>query len=317
MLFFSPSAIKSYLSAGNSAEPVAFCVGNTTAVAAIVEFDKVYVAETPSVEAVTALVVEKFKIKGQFFSLSEKLSKRIIEIAKAKSMNRTRRLRKSEGIRRLVRENQLTIDDFIYPLFVEEGKNIEKEIVSMPGIKRYSLDKIDKELDEVVALNLPAVLLFGIPSEKDEVGSETWNDNGVIQQAIRHIKTKYPSLYVITDVCFCEYTSHGHCGIIHENDVHNDDTLVNIAKQVVSHAKAGVDMVAPSGMMDGTIATIREALDHTGYGDLPIMGYSVKYASAFYGPFRDAADSSPSFGDRNTYQMDPANRDEGMREATF
>ena len=217
--------------------------------------------------------------------MSEKLSKRIIEIAKAKSMNRTRRLRKSEGIRRLVRENQLTIDDFIYPLFVEEGKNIEKEIVSMPGIKRYSLDKIDKELDEVVALNLPAVLLFGIPSEKDEVGSETWNDNGVIQQAIRHIKTKYPSLYVITDVCFCEYTSHGHCGIIHENDVHNDDTLVNIAKQVVSHAKAGVDMVAPSGMMDGTIATIREALDHTGYGDLPIMGYSVKYASAFLRSF--------------------------------
>ncbi|WBX75207.1 porphobilinogen synthase [Tenacibaculum ovolyticum] len=232
-------------------------------------------------------------------------------------MFRTRRLRKTEGIRRLVRETKLSVDDFIYPLFIEEGENIETEISSMPGIKRFSLDRISKELDEVVELNIPAVLLFGIPSEKDDEGTETWNDNGIMQQAIRFIKKNYPSLYVITDVCFCEYTSHGHCGIIHNNDVDNDATLVNIAKQTVSHARAGADMVAPSGMMDGTIAMMRESLDNTGFSNLPIMGYSVKYASAFYGPFREAVDSAPSFGDRRTYQMDASNRDEGMREATF
>ena len=231
--------------------------------------------------------------------------------------NRTRRLRKSEGIRRLVQETKLSVDDFVYPLFIEEGENIETEIVSMPGIKRYSLDRISKELEEVVELNIPAVLLFGIPSNKDEEGTETWNDNGIMQQAIRFIKKNFPTLYVITDVCFCEYTTHGHCGIIHNNDVENDATLVNIAKQVVSHAKAGVDMVAPSGMMDGTIKMVRETLDNTGFVNLPIMAYSVKYASAFYGPFRDAADSAPTFGDRRTYQMDPANRDEGLREANF
>jgi porphobilinogen synthase len=202
-------------------------------------------------------------------------------------------------------------------LFIEEGTNIETEIVSMPGMKRWSLDRISKELDEVVALDIPAVLLFGIPSKKDEIGSETWNDNGIMQNAIRFIKKNYPNLYVITDVCFCEYTSHGHCGVIHNNDVDNDATLPNIAKQVISHAKAGADMVAPSGMMDGMIATIREALDNTGFYDLPIMSYAVKYASAYYGPFRDAADSAPTFGDRRTYQMDSANRDEALREATF
>lgn len=232
-------------------------------------------------------------------------------------MFRTRRLRKSEGIRRLVRETKLSVDDLIYPLFVEEGTNIETEIVSMPGIKRFSLDRISKELEEVVSLKIPAVLLFGIPSKKDDVGTETWNDTGIIQQAIRFIKKNYPSLYVISDVCFCEYTSHGHCGVIHGKDVDNDATLANIAKQVVSHAKAGVDMVAPSGMMDGTIDMVRQSLDQTGFLNLPIMAYSVKYASAYYGPFRDAADSAPSFGDRNTYQMDPSNRDEAMREATF
>lgn len=232
-------------------------------------------------------------------------------------MNRTRRLRKTENIRRLVRENRLNVDDLIYPLFIEEGTNIETEIVSMPGIKRWSLDRISKELDEVVALDIPAVLLFGIPSKKDEIGSETWNDNGIMQNAIRFIKKNYPSLYIITDVCFCEYTSHGHCGVIHNNDVDNDATLPNIAKQVISHAKAGADMVAPSGMMDGMIATIREALDNTGFYDLPIMSYAVKYASAYYGPFRDAADSAPTFGDRRTYQMDSANRDEALREATY
>jgi porphobilinogen synthase len=232
-------------------------------------------------------------------------------------MFRTRRLRKTDGIRRLVRETKLSVDDFIYPLFIEEGQNIETEIISMPGIKRYSLDTISKELDEVVSLKIPAVLLFGIPAHKDEIGSETWNDNGIIQQAIRFIKANYPDLYVITDVCFCEYTSHGHCGVIHNNDVQNDATLVNLAKQVLSHAKAGVDMVAPSGMMDGTIAMARETLDQSGFSDLPIMAYSVKYSSAFYGPFRDAADSAPSFGNRSTYQMDPANRDEGLRKANF
>ena len=232
-------------------------------------------------------------------------------------MFRTRRLRTSEGIRRLVRETKLSVDDLVYPLFIEEGTDIETEIESMPGIKRFSLDRISKELEEVVSLKIPAVLLFGIPSKKDEEGTETWNDDGIMQQAIRFIKKNYPSLYVITDVCFCEYTSHGHCGIIHENDVDNDATLVNIAKQVVSHAKAGVDMVAPSGMMDGTIYIIRQSLDNTGYTNLPIMAYSVKYASAYYGPFRDAADSAPCFGDRKTYQMDPSNRDEAMREATF
>lgn len=232
-------------------------------------------------------------------------------------MNRTRRLRKTEGIRRLVRENQLSVNDFIYPLFIEEGTGIETEIPSMPGINRYSLDTISKELDEVVALKIPAVLLFGIPSKKDDEGTETWNDNGIMQQAIRFIKKNYPNLYVITDVCFCEYTSHGHCGVIHDNDVENDVTLVNLAKQTVSHAKAGADMVAPSGMMDGAIAMMRESLDNTGFANLPIMGYSVKYASGFYGPFREAVDSVPSFGDRRTYQMDPSNRDEGLREATF
>ena len=232
-------------------------------------------------------------------------------------MFRTRRLRKNENIRRLVRETSLSVNDFIYPLFIEEGKNIETEIASMPGIKRFSLDRLSKELDEVSALKIPAVLLFGIPAKKDDTGSETWNDEGIMQQAVRFIKKNYPNLYVITDVCFCEYTSHGHCGIIHNHDVDNDATLPNIAKQVVSHAKAGVDMVAPSGMMDGTIETIRQALDDAGFYDLPIMGYSVKFASAFYGPFRDAADSAPAFGDRRTYQMDPANRNEGLREATY
>lgn len=232
-------------------------------------------------------------------------------------MNRTRRLRKTENIRRLVRENRLHIDDLIYPMFIEEGQGIETEIESMPGIKRFSLDKVSKELDEISELGIPAVLLFGIPVSKDEIGSETWNEQGIIQRAVKFIKKHYPDIYVITDVCFCEYTSHGHCGIVHDNDVDNDATLANLAKQVVSHARAGADMVAPSGMMDGMIATIRQALDETGFYKIPVMSYAVKYASAFYGPFRDAADSTPSFGDRRTYQMDPANRDEALREATF
>ena len=231
--------------------------------------------------------------------------------------NRTRRLRKSPVIRQLIEETNLSINDFIYPLFIEEGENIESEIPSMPGIKRYSLDTIHKELDELVTLKIQAVLLFGIPSKKDDEGTETWNDDGIIQQTIRFIKKNYPPLYVITDVCFCEYTSHGHCGVLNQNEVCNDSTLKNIEKQVISHARAGVDMVAPSGMMDGTIQVIRKTLDSNGFVNLPIMAYSVKYASAFYGPFRDAADSAPSFGDRKTYQMNPANRVEGLHEATI
>ena len=232
-------------------------------------------------------------------------------------MLRTRRLRKTEGIRSLVRETQLSVNDFVYPLFIEEGENIITPIDSMPGINRYSLDTISKELDEVVALNIPAVMLFGVPSTKDEIGTETRSDNGIMQQAIRFIKKNYPSLFVITDVCFCEYTSHGHCGVIHNNDVDNDATIVNLAKQAVSHAKAGADMLAPSGMMDGIVAMLRESLDNTGFADLPIMAYSVKYASSYYGPFREAVESAPSFGDRRTYQMDAANRDEALRRATF
>lgn len=232
-------------------------------------------------------------------------------------MNRTRRLRNSESLRNLVRETKLQVEDFIYPLFIEEGENIETEIVSMPGIKRFSLDRISKELEEVVALKIQAILLFGIPAHKDAEGTETWNDKGIMQEAIRFIKKNYPTLTVITDVCFCEYTNHGHCGIIIDNDVDNDSTLTNIQKQVISHAQAGADMVAPSGMMDGTTEAVRLALDNNGFESTPIMAYSVKYASAFYGPFRDAADSTPAFGDRRTYQMDPANRNEALLEAGY
>lgn len=232
-------------------------------------------------------------------------------------MNRTRRLRTNDGIRSLVRENQLKVDDLIYPIFIEEGKDIKKEIESMPGIFRFSLDTVPEELDAVKELGIRAVILFGIPDSKDEIGSETWNDQGIIQKSIRFIKKHYPELYVITDVCFCEYTSHGHCGIIHNNDVDNDATLKNLSKQAISHARAGADMVAPSGMMDGMIRTLRKSLDKEGFYQLPIMSYAVKYSSSYYGPFRDAADSAPSFGDRRTYQMDPANRREAFREADF
>jgi porphobilinogen synthase len=232
-------------------------------------------------------------------------------------MLRTRRLRTSEGIRKLVRETELSINDFIYPLFIEEGEGIEKEIQSMPGIKRFSLDNISKEIDELVSLKIKSVILFGIPNKKDEEGTETWNKNGIIQKAIRFIKKNYPDLFIITDVCFCEYTSHGHCGVIKDGDVDNELTLKNISKQVLSHAKAGADMVAPSGMMDGSVKIIRETLDKSGFEKLPIMGYSVKYSSSFYGPFRDAAGSTPGFGNRKTYQMDPANRNEAMRESEY
>ncbi|MEQ8625499.1 MAG: porphobilinogen synthase [Vicingaceae bacterium] len=232
-------------------------------------------------------------------------------------MFRPRRLRKNEAIRSMVRENHLSVKDFIFPLFVEEGENIKTEISSMPGIFRYSLDQLDTELKEIVDLGIPSIMLFGIPTKKDAIGSESWNDEAIVQQAIRYIKKNYPSLYVIADVCFCEYTDHGHCGVIEDHDVDNDKTLINLEKQSLSMAKAGADLLAPSGMMDGMVATMRDALDLNDYGDMPIMSYAVKYASAFYGPFRDAADSSPSFGDRRTYQMDPANRIEALKEASL
>lgn len=228
---------------------------------------------------------------------------------------RLRDNRKNEEIRAKVRETHLQVTDFIYPLFIEEGNNIKKEIVSMPSIYRYSLDRIKEELDEVVELGIKSVILFGIPLHKDSEGSESWNDEGIVQQAIRYIKKEYPNLQVIADVCFCEYTDHGHCGVLCNHDVDNDLTLVNLKKQVLAQAKAGVDMVAPSGMMDFAVREIRAELDQNGFQHIPIMGYSVKYCSAYYGPFRDAADSAPSFGDRRTYQMDPANRNEAIKEA--
>jgi porphobilinogen synthase len=228
---------------------------------------------------------------------------------------RLRDNRKTEEIRSAVRETHLNISDFIYPLFIEEGNDIKKEIVSMPGIFRYSLDRINEELNEVTELGIKSVILFGIPLNKDAEGSESWNENGIIQQAIKHIKNNYPTLQVIADVCFCEYTDHGHCGVLCEHDVDNDLTLVNLRKQVLAQAKAGVDMVAPSGMMDFAVREIRDELDKNGFEHIPVMGYSVKYSSAYYGPFRDAADSSPSFGDRRTYQMDSANRNEAIKEA--
>jgi porphobilinogen synthase len=227
-------------------------------------------------------------------------------------------------IRSMVRENHLSVKDFIYPLFVEEGENVRKEIATMPGIFRYSLDQLDAELKEIVELGIPSIMLFGIPKHKDDVGSESWNDEAVVQTTIRYIKKNYPQLYVIADVCFCEYTSHGHCGILVPSvgakdgmDVDNDQTLNNLQKQSLSMAKAGADLLAPSGMMDGMIATMRDALDLNNFSDIPIMSYAVKYASAFYGPFRDAADSTPSLGDRKTYQMDPANRIEALKEAAL
>ncbi|MBW6482453.1 MAG: porphobilinogen synthase [Vicingaceae bacterium] len=229
--------------------------------------------------------------------------------------SRLRENRKTAEIRAKLSETQLQVTDFIYPLFIEEGTNIKKEIVSMPDIYRYSLDRINEELEEVVELGIKSVILFGIPLHKDAEGSESWNDEGIIQQAIRQIKRDYPNLQVIADVCFCEYTNHGHCGVLCNNDVDNDLTLVNLRKQVLAQAKAGVDMVAPSGMMDFAVREIRDELDKNGFQHIPVMGYSVKYCSSYYGPFRDAADSAPSFGDRRTYQMDPANRNEAIKEA--
>jgi len=230
---------------------------------------------------------------------------------------RPRRLRRGETIRRMVRETSLSPDDLIYPLFVTYGKNIRKEIKSMPGCFQESVDRIVKHAKEVYSLGIPAVILFGIPEHKDETGSGAYDPHGVVQKAITAIKGKIPGLYVITDVCMCEYTSHGHCGLIENGDVKNDPTLELLAKEAVSHVKAGADMVAPSDMMDGRVEAIRIALDAEGFPEIPIMSYAAKYASAFYGPFREAAESVPQFGDRRSYQMDPANRREAIKEAAL
>lgn len=228
--------------------------------------------------------------------------------------HRPRRLRKSETIRKMVRETTLSVDDLILPLFVTYGKSVKNEIKSMPGHYQLSVDNLAREIKEIKDLGIPAVILFGIPEHKDEVGSEAYNTKGIIQQAIKTIKNKAPELMVITDVCMCEYTSHGHCGVIKRGDVDNDATLELLAKEALSHAKAGADMVAPSDMMDGRVGAIRKILDENNFSHIPIMSYAAKYASAFYGPFREAAESTPEFGDRRSYQMDPANSDEALRE---
>jgi len=230
---------------------------------------------------------------------------------------RFRRLRINPAIREMVRETSVSASDFIYPLFVVEGKGVKKEISSMPGVFQMSLDEILKECEIVRNLGIKAVILFGIPSLKDSVGSDALSDDGIIATALRAIKDKFPDLVVITDLCFCEYTDHGHCGIldhVHQT-VDNDATLEISAKQALIHARNGADMIAPSGMMDGIIATLRGALDLSGYENLPIMAYSTKFASAYYGPFRDVAESAPSFGDRKSYQMDSANRLEAVSES--
>ncbi|MFZ5905915.1 MAG: porphobilinogen synthase [Nitrospirota bacterium] len=229
-------------------------------------------------------------------------------------IHRPRRLRKSETIRRMVRETSLSPDHLIFPLFVTFGKGVKKEISSMPGCFQESVDRIKKHAKEIYSLGIPAVILFGIPELKDEIGSGAYDPQGVVQKAVRAIKDSVPGLLVITDVCMCEYTSHGHCGIVRDGDVDNDSTLDLLAQEAVSHAEAGADMVAPSDMMDGRVDAIRFALDEEGFEAIPIMSYSAKYASAFYGPFREAAESVPQFGDRRSYQMDPANRREALRE---
>lgn len=226
---------------------------------------------------------------------------------------RTRRLRSNENIRSLVRETQLFKEDFIYPIFIKDGTNIKEEIPSLPGVYRYSIDRLDEIIEEVENCGIKGVLLFGIPKEKDEYGKEAYSDDGIIQRAVRKIK-EVSNLYIITDVCMCEYTNHGHCGIVDGKDVDNDKTLHYLELIALSHVRAGADMVAPSDMMDGRIKRIREALDKDGFVNTPIMAYSAKYASNFYGPFREAADSSPKFGDRKSYQMDPANIREAMME---
>ena len=231
------------------------------------------------------------------------------------TFDRHRRLRRSATMRKLVRETVLRKEDLIYPLFIVEGSNMKNEVSSMPGVYQISLDLLDNEIEELLKLDIPGVLLFGIPEAKDEVGSGAYAEDGLVQKAIRQIKNKTRDLLIIADTCLCEYTSHGHCGVIHNGDVDNDESLPLHVKTAITQAQAGADIIAPSNMMDGFVAEIRQGLDEAGFSHIPIMSYAVKYASAFYGPFRDAADSTPQFGDRKTYQMDPANRLEAIREA--
>ncbi len=230
---------------------------------------------------------------------------------------RHRRLRMDASLRDLVQENALSINDLLYPLFVVEGEGVKKEISSMPGVFQMSLDEVLKECEEVMRLGIKSIILFGIPSVKDSIGSDALCSEGLIAKSVRAIKEKYPTLYLVTDLCFCEFTDHGHCGIldIEKQSVNNDATLEILQEQALIHAKSGADMIAPSGMMDGTIKALREVLDVNGFENLPIMAYSTKFASAYYGPFRDVAESAPSFGDRKSYQMNPANRREAISES--
>lgn len=229
---------------------------------------------------------------------------------------RHRRLRQTKQMRSLVQETHLHVEDFIHPIFVTEGENIKREVPSMPGVYNFSLDHLDEEIKELEELGIVSIILFGIPAEKDECGTGAFADDGIIQKAIRQIKAKFPNMVVVADTCLCEYTSTGHCGVCDEHgDVLNDESLKYHVKTAVSQARAGADIIAPSSMMDGFVTVIRQALDEAGFAHVPIMSYAVKYASAFYGPFRDAADGSPQFGDRKSYQMDPANRLEAFREA--
>ncbi len=233
-------------------------------------------------------------------------------------MNRTRRLRKNPTIRNMVRESKIDLDDFIYPLFIVEGKDIKTEISSMKGVYHFSVDRVIDEVKELLDLGINSVMLFGIPNGKDEIGSGAYANDGIIQRAVKAIKKVHPQMYIVTDICMCEYTSHGHCGILDEDGyVNNDETIVYLGKIAISHAEAGADMLAPSDMMDGRVGYIRNILDQNGYETLPIMSYSAKYSSAFYGPFRQAAQSAPSCGDRKSYQMDVANTDEAMREIAY
>ncbi|WP_252606866.1 porphobilinogen synthase [Bacillus paralicheniformis] len=231
------------------------------------------------------------------------------------SFQRHRRLRTTAGMRNLVRETELRASDFIYPIFVTEEENVKSEVPSMPGVFQLSLDRLKEEMEEVAGLGIQSVIVFGVPEHKDDVGSGAYHNHGIVQKAIAQIKQDFPELVVIADTCLCEYTDHGHCGLVENGEILNDESLVLLAKTAVSQARAGADIIAPSNMMDGFVAAIREALDQEGFTNVPIMSYAVKYASAFYGPFRDAAGSSPQFGDRKTYQMDYANRREALREA--
>ncbi|ANB57959.1 delta-aminolevulinic acid dehydratase family protein [Anoxybacillus sp. B7M1] len=233
----------------------------------------------------------------------------------ALQFHRHRRLRQTENLRAMVRETHLHVEDFIYPVFAIEGENVKQEVPSMPGVYQFSLDRLNDEIAEAVELGIKSVIIFGIPNEKDEVGSQAYCEHGIVQKAIRQVKQSFPDLVVIADTCLCEYTSHGHCGVVEQEEVLNDPSLELLVKTAVSQASAGADIIAPSNMMDGFVAAIRRGLDEAGFAHVPIMSYAVKYASAFYGPFRDAANSTPQFGDRKTYQMDPANRLEAFREA--